>query len=148
MFIYLILLFLILIIILLLGCVILVFNFDDFMKHHVFDMAVSTGTYAFSRGLDKTQLGNIIEIFESEADSAAAAKLTIAFIARQIGRGEIYEDVGNRIVSDLTKILKSFKGSELRAAVRKYLYLLKWFYESKVRSRVNNFEEYVNKLSR
>jgi hypothetical protein len=118
------------------------------MKHDVFDIAASTGTLASSKRLERNQIANILELFESEADPLASVKLTIAFITRQVGRREIPIDIGNKMVSDLKIILNSLEGEELKAATRKYLYLLKWFFESGVRFRSKDFNDFLERLIR
>ena len=125
-------------------------EFKEYITSKIYDLASSTGTLAAYRRVDKTQVSNIIEVFESEADPLSAIKLTIAFIARQIGRRELYFDVGSKIINDLREILDKFKdnSSLLRAITRKYLYLFKWFYESGVGKKVSSFDEFLNQFMR
>jgi len=121
-------------------------EYELFINDKVYDMAASSGAYTARRGLDRAQVANILEAFDSEYDPISAVKLTIAFIARQIGRREIPGDIGYRIINDLRNILKKFSGDELRNAARKYLYLFKWFFESNIRFEVNNFDEFIERV--
>ncbi|MEM2294101.1 MAG: hypothetical protein QXU62_05155 [Thermofilaceae archaeon] len=122
-------------------------DIDRFLSSEVYDLASSAGTFALNARVEKTQLSNILETFESEPNPLSAIKLTITFIARQIGRGEIQRDVGKRIIRDLASIFDRFKESELRAAARKYLYLVKWFYDSGYRERINDFKDFISKYT-
>ena len=127
-------------------------EFNKFITSDVYDLAVATGITASNRGVKRTQIENIIGIFESESDPTSAVKITIAFVARQVGRkrrGEregLDPSVGFKIIDDLKNILNKFKGNELRVAARRYLYLVKWFFESGVKGKIQNFSSFVDQF--
>lgn len=124
-------------------------SIENFMRSEVYDLAVQAGTMAYIRNIEKTQISNIIETFESEADPDSSIKITITFIARQMGRNHIKEDVGRTIINHLIEINRKFRGVDKRNAARKYLYLMRWVFESRVaRRRLNNFQEFIEFIYR
>jgi len=119
-------------------------NFEEFMRTKVYDLAVHAGSQMRGR-VDKTTIENLIPIFQRESDTINGALLLMAYIMRQIGRGQIDRNVGRLMLSDLKNIFDSFKSDQekLRAAIQKYLLLIKWVYESEPRKSVETFEEFV-----
>jgi len=119
-------------------------SFEEFMSTKVYDLAACTGSQ-LSFKVDKTTIENLIPIFQRESDSINGALLLMAYIMRQIGRGQINRSVGNLMLSNLKNIFDSFRDDpeKLRAAIQKYLLLIKWIYESGPRKSVENFDEFI-----
>jgi len=118
-------------------------DLHKFLTTEVYDLASRVGSLASIRRIDRTQISNILSVYEGESNPVDACKMTITFIARQISRNEFNREVGLRIISDLSNLIKKFKNDELRIAVRKYLYLLKWFYESNPRIECKDFNDFI-----
>lgn len=108
----------------------------------IYDLAVEAGSLARQRGVDKTQVANIISTFEGIPDVEEACKHTILFIGRQVGRGEIDRVVGRTLIKHINLIMGRYRG-ELGENVRKYLYLFKWVFESDVRRPLKTFGDYI-----
>jgi len=111
----------------------------------VYDMAIKTGSSLIDK-VDKATLNNLISVFESVEDSEEAIKFLMAYIARQIGRGEIPRIQGENLLKDLVFIYKNCKKDELRNIILKYLTLVRWFFECRYRN-LKNFEDFINRLS-
>ena len=94
----------------------------------------------------RTTLNNLISVFESVEDSDEAVKFLMAYIARQIGRGEIPKMQGESLLKDLVFIYKNCRVNELRTLILKYLTLVRWFFECRYRN-LKNFEDFMNRLS-
>jgi hypothetical protein len=107
-------------------------------------MACRVGGLAVVNRIDKTQINNLLEIFKGDPEEAA--KVLMLYITRQSKRGEIEEDVAKQLVSDIYKIFNSFKNNkrELEEAIRMYLVLFKWVFESKIGDRNQDFQKFIN----
>lgn len=123
-------------------------NYEKFMNEDVYNLASKVGSIASVRGVDKSQVANILSTFESTSNPIDALKLTVTFIARQIMRGEIPRDLGLQLIKDLKNIHDNLsgEGDKLKAATTKYLYLFKWIFESNPRRLLNNFEDFLNTI--
>jgi len=118
-------------------------DYNKFIKEEVYNMACRVGGLAVNR-IDKTQINNLLEIFKGDPEEAA--KVLMLYITRQSKRGEIEEDVAKQLVSDIYKIFNSFKNNkrELEEAIRMYLVLFKWVFESKIGDRNQDFQKFIN----
>ena len=123
-------------------------EYERFMRRDVYDLAAKAGVLASNKGTRSAQINNLILTFQSLSDPIDATLFLLIYVARQSGRREIPFDVGRRIMEDVKAIYDSFgrEPEKLRAAIIKYLTLLKWFYESNVRGRVSNFTEFLSKI--
>jgi len=124
-------------------------NFEKFINEEVYDFAVKAGSLARSRRVDKATVSNILSLFQGESDPVNAVLLLIAYIGRQMGRGEIAREVGVTMINDLKDVFKRFRNNKenFRLAVHKYLVLVRWVYESGVRY-AKNFEEFIKELTK
>jgi len=120
-----------------------ILDYNKFIKEEVYNMACRVGGLAVNR-IDKTQINNLLEIFKGDPEEAA--KVLMLYITRQSKRGEIEEDVAKQLVSDIYKIFNSFKNNkrELEEAIRMYLVLFKWVFESKIGDRNQDFQKFIN----
>lgn len=122
-------------------------DFSRFMEAEVYDLVARNS--AGILGMDKTTMNNLVSLFQGEASPVDALKLLIMYIARQMGRGEIDRRTGRELVRTLQGIYGRFGRDRemLRAAVMKFLTLLKWVYDSRVRvQRGSNFEGLVRAI--
>ena len=119
-------------------------DYNKFIKEEVYNMACRVGGLAVVNRIDKTQINNLLEIFKGDPEEAA--KVLMLYITRQSKRGEIEEDVAKQLVSDIYKIFNSFKNNkrELEEAIRMYLVLFKWVFESKIDDRNQDFQKFIN----
>jgi len=119
-------------------------DYNKFIKEEVYNMACRVGGLAVVNRIDKTQINNLLEIFKGDPEEAA--KVLMLYITRQSKRGEIEEDVAKQLVSDIYKIFNSFKNNkrELEEAIRMYLVLFKWVFESKIGDRNQDFQKFIN----
>ena len=125
-------------------------DYNKFIKEEVYNMACRVGGLAVNRidktqiNNHKTQINNLLEIFKGDPEEAA--KVLMLYITRQSKRGEIEEDVAKQLVSDIYKIFNSFKNNkrELEEAIRMYLVLFKWVFESKIGDRNQDFQKFIN----
>lgn len=117
-------------------------GFTKFMQEEVYNMAASTGSKAFN--IDKTTISNLIEMYQG--DPLDATLLLMVYIKRQEARYEIPRQIAPMLIGDIYKMYTRFRNepSRLEQAVRKYLVLIKWIYESKI-SNVNNINEFIEK---
>jgi len=117
------------------------------MEVEVYDLVARNS--AGILGMDKTTMNNLVSLFQGEASPVDALKLLIMYIARQMGRGEIDRRTGRELVRTLQGIYGRFGRDRemLRAAVMKFLTLLKWVYDSRVRvQRGSNFDGLVRAI--
>ncbi|MEM4274941.1 MAG: hypothetical protein QXK74_06110 [Candidatus Nitrosocaldaceae archaeon] len=121
-------------------------QFDEFMNKGVYDMVIKCASNA--RGLDKSTVSNMLEIFQGNAISATLTLMI--YIKRQEKRGEIPYNVASSLFNDLASIYNSFSSSEekLSKAVYKYLLLFKWAFECEITQRVNTFDDFIKSLSK
>jgi hypothetical protein len=123
-------------------------NLYEYITTKVYDVASKTGSLAARYIREKTQISNILSIFESETNPEEATKMTITFIARQMSRREIDSRVAIPLITELSNLYKNFKGESLRIAVRKFLYIFKWIYESEPHGEINNFNDFIQSIVR
>jgi len=121
-------------------------SFEEFMRTKVYDLAARAGSQVYSFRVDKSTIENLIPIFQRESDPINGALLLMAYIMRQTGRGQINGNVGRLMLDNLRNILDNFRNDpeKLRAAIQKYLLLVKWVYEAYERAprkTVENFDE-------
>lgn len=121
-------------------------DLHNYITTKVYDVASKVGSLAARYIREKTQISNILSIFESEVDPEEATKMTITFIARQMRRGEIDGRVAVQLINELSNLYRTFKGENLRVATRKFLYIFKWVYESNPRIEVSNFNDFVQAI--
>ncbi len=114
--------------------------FGQFINKEVYDRAAVTGSKKF--GIDKSTINNMIEIFQG--DPIDACLLLMVWIKRQEARREITQQFSRSIINDLADIYNRFKSAPilLEQAVRKYLILVKWIFESDI-SNINNIDEFI-----
>lgn len=131
---------------------------ENFLTKDVYDRAIKCGTLAKNerinnkeRKMNKNTVNNIVELFFelSQNNSIDALMLLMVYIKRQERREEVGRETSNTLISDLKYIFDKFKGKPeyLDQAVRKYLLLFKWSFESEV-ERSNNFDDFLNKIIR
>ena len=113
------------------------------LKDEIYDMAAKTGSSLIG-SIDKATIGNMFSLFQGISDPNDALKFLMAYIARQISKGEIRRFSGEMLLRDLAKIYKECKKDELRNVVIKYLTLVKWFYEANIRN-LNSFEDFIKR---
>ena len=118
-------------------------DYNEFIKEGVYNMACRVGGLAVNR-IDKTQINNLLEIFKGDPEEAV--KVLMLYIARQSERREITNDVAKQLVSDIYKIFNSFENNkrELEEAIRTYLVLFKWVFESGISDRNQDFQKFIN----
>jgi hypothetical protein len=116
----------------------------------IYDWAVNLGSKLKVRRTDKSTVANILELFQSIPDPKEAALLTMMYIARQIGRGEIYRDVGNLIIERLGELYNKFsqEPEKLKETTLKLLTLMKWAYESEFRNEIRDFNDFISYIKR
>jgi len=116
----------------------------------IYDWAVNLGSKLKVRRTDKSTVANILELFQSIPDPKEAALLTMMYIARQIGRGEIYRDVGNLIIERLSELYNKFsqEPEKLKETTLKLLTLMKWAYESEFRNEIRDFNDFISYIKR
>jgi endonuclease III len=116
----------------------------------IYDWAVNLGSKLKARRTDKSTVANILELFQSIPDPKEAALLTMMYIARQIGRGEIYRDVGNLIIEKLSELYNKFsqEPEKLKETTLKLLTLMKWAYESEFRNEIRDFNDFISYIKR
>lgn len=114
----------------------------QFLHKEVYDMAAATGSKGFD--VDRSTINNMIEIFQG--DPIDACLLLMVWIKRQESRGEIKQQFSQLLIKNLFYIYTEFKEEPdmLEQAIRKYLILIKWIFESKVYN-INNIVEFIKR---
>lgn len=114
-------------------------DYDEFMTKTIYDWTCklseeinrNRSTGKTQKIIDKTTVNNIVEIFQG--DPTDAAHLLMLYIIRQSKRDEIKNPrLAQLLINDICQIYKSFSTNKkyLEEAIRKYLILFKWVYES------------------
>jgi hypothetical protein len=118
-------------------------DYNEFISKGVYDMACRVGGLAVNK-IDKTQINNLLEIFKGDPEEAT--NVLMLYIARQSARNEIPRNVAQQLVSDIYQIFNSFKNNktELEEAIRKYLVLFKWVFESGISDQNQDFHKFIN----
>jgi hypothetical protein len=118
-------------------------EFSSFMAKEVYDLAAQAGSAL--RRTDRTQVSQLIEVFQGEADVLSAASLLVLHIARQVSRGEIPNFAGRMMIQHVSQVLSRFKNDRerLRLAIEKYLTLSKWVFETRPQREFNNFQDLI-----
>jgi hypothetical protein len=103
-----------------------------------------------NRGTDKSTIANILSQFQSLSDPKEAALLTMMYIRRQIGRGEIDRHAGNNLIQFLNKLYNDYYNDteKLRTNILKFLVLMKWAYESEFRRVIKDFNEFIDYITK
>jgi len=109
----------------------------------IYDWAVNLGSKLKVRRTDKSTVANILELFQSIPDPKEAALLTMMYIARQIGRG-------NLIIERLSELYNKFsqEPEKLKETTLKLLTLMKWAYESEFRNEIRDFNDFISYIKR
>ncbi len=121
-------------------------EFRKFMEEEIYDIAAADSVNITD--IHKTTMNNLLSVFQGESNPNDALRLLLMYIARQIGRGGIERQVGVKMMRSLRNIHERFSQNpeELRAAVMKYLTILKWIYDSKLRvpRDVRSFKQLID----
>jgi hypothetical protein len=123
-------------------------TYDKFINEEVYNWACRVGGQALSSRIDekthKTTINNLLETFKG--DPIDACQILMLYIARQSARNEIDKLVARQLVSDIYQIFNSFKNNktELEEAIRKYLVLFKWVFESGISDQNQDFHKFIN----
>ncbi|MEM0030480.1 MAG: hypothetical protein QW572_07920 [Candidatus Nitrosocaldus sp.] len=117
-------------------------RFKQFINKEIYDKAAVTASRAY--GMDRSTVNNMIELFQG--DPIDASLLLMIWIKRQETRGEIRRPFSIMLIEDLSNIYSQFKDDKdkLEHAIRKYLTLIKWIFESRI-NNVNSIEEFIKK---
>jgi hypothetical protein len=123
-----------------------VYDYNEFISKGVYDMACRVGGLAVLavNKIDKTQINNLLEIFKGDPEEATM--VLMLYVARQSARNEIPRNVAQQLVSDIYQIFNSFKNNktELEEAIRKYLVLFKWVFESGIGDKNQDLQKFIN----
>ncbi len=119
-------------------------EFEEFMNKKVYDWACKCSKILGKT--DKTTINNLVEVFKG--DPVEAYHLLLLYIVRETNRDEIDIQLAKQLVSDIHYIYKKFNNNKqyLEEAIRKYLVLFKWVFESVVKNKRlagADFEEFV-----
>jgi hypothetical protein len=127
-------------------------TYDKFINEEVYNWACKVGglAVAYIKNSEKqkndlkTQINNLLEIFKGDPEEATM--VLMLYIARQSARNEIPRNVAQQLVSDIYQIFNSFKNNktELEEAIRKYLVLFKWVFESGISDQNQDFHKFIN----
>jgi hypothetical protein len=124
-------------------------TYDKFINEEVYNWACRVGGQALSSSridekTHKTTINNLLETFKG--DPIDACQILMLYIARQSARNEIDKLVARQLVSDIYQIFNSFKNNktELEEAIRKYLVLFKWVFESGISDQNQDFHKFIN----
>jgi hypothetical protein len=84
------------------------------------------------------------------SDPREAALLTMMYIRRQIGRGEINKYAGSNLIQILNKLYNDYynDAEKLRTNILKFLVLMKWAYESELRREIKDFNEFIEYIAK
>lgn len=117
-------------------------GFNKFINEEIYNKAIKTASRAYN--VDKTTINNLIEMYQG--DPVDASILLMIYIRRQERRDEISRSFSTSLIGDLKEIYNKFRSNpnELEQAIRKYLVLIKWIYESGIRN-VDDIDGFVNK---
>jgi len=114
----------------------------------IYNLALKSGSNL--KGTDKTTIPRLLEVFESEVDVNNAVKLLIFYIYRQKERKELRGEGVNDLLRSIKAIYERFRNDpdNLRDTVRKYLILVKWVYEFRLKKDkpVRSFEELLREV--
>jgi hypothetical protein len=114
----------------------------------IYNLALKSGSNL--KGTDKTTIPRLLEVFESEVDVNNAVKLLIFYIYRQKERKELRGEGVNDLLRSIKAIYERFRNDpdNLRDTVRKYLILVKWVYEFRLKkdNPVRSFEELLREV--
>jgi hypothetical protein len=99
---------------------------------------------------DKSTIENILSQFQSMSDTKEAALITMMYIRRQIGRKEINKEAGNYLIQILNKLYNDYYNDveKLRTNISKFLILMKWAYESEFKREINDFNEFIDYITK
>jgi endonuclease III len=116
----------------------------------IYNWAIQIGSMLRNRGTDKSTIANILSQFQSLSDPKEAALLTMMYIRRQIGRGEIDRYAGNNLIQFLNKLYNDYYNDteRLRTNILKFLVLMKWAYESEFRRVIKDFNEFIDYITK
>lgn len=102
---------------------------DVFSLKNLLDQAVRAAALAKEGRMDRAQVARLSEILELEANDEDAIYLVMAFITRQVSRGEIPREAAKQLTATLNKILGSSLEHKKEHA-RRFLGLFRWSFEA------------------